>query len=439
MSIKIFRGVVCGALLILGCNFMYAQDGAHSSYSPYSIFGVGNVYRQGTAYNKAMGGTGIASRNNRVINYLNPAAVTARDTLAFMLDFGATWEGSIYKQNDVKSANNLFNISDFIFTVPVYRKSAVIVGVTPYSSIGYDFSHDITDQSLVAKNGNINYSSTGDGGLYQLFVGGGATFWNKLSLGAQFQYYFGNMDKSTVMDYSDDSYRDIYSGYTLNLHAFGGKFGVQYEQALAPGLYMTVGATYSTSAKLKGYVTDYKYASISSVSDTLNYNVDTLSHGKGVKLASEYGVGVSLRKGDKWRIEFDYLRSDWTNSNIETTTGFANVGESKFTTTYSQSFRAGFEYVPNRGDIRYYMKKCSYKGGLYYDRDYYKLNGHTVNSYGVTFGITFPVFRLYNGVSLSFDLGQRGSKANNMIREQYAMICVGFNIHDIWFQKPKYN
>ena len=84
------------------------------------------------------------------------------------------------------------------------------------------------------------------------------------------------------MDFTSASYRDIYSGYNLNLHAVGGKFGVQYDQALAPGLYMTVGATYKTSSRLKGRVSDYKYATISSQSDTLHYNVDTLSHGSNV-------------------------------------------------------------------------------------------------------------------------------------------------------------
>ena len=86
MSIKLFRKIIFGAALVLSCNVVSAQDGAYSSYSPYSVFGVGDIARQGTAYNKSMGGVGIASRNNRFINYLNPAAVAARDTLSFMLN-----------------------------------------------------------------------------------------------------------------------------------------------------------------------------------------------------------------------------------------------------------------------------------------------------------------------------------------------------------------
>ena len=56
-----------------------AQDGTYGAYSPYSIYGIGDISQEGTAFNKSMGGVGLATRNRRFINYLNPAAVTARD------------------------------------------------------------------------------------------------------------------------------------------------------------------------------------------------------------------------------------------------------------------------------------------------------------------------------------------------------------------------
>ena len=174
MSMKLIRKILFGAALVLSCNVVKAQEGAYSSYSPYSIFGVGDLTRQGTAYSRSMGGTGIATRNNRHINLVNPAAVAARDTLSFMLDFGVTADGRLYSQGDVKSAKNLFNISDFVFTVPIYRKSAFMAGITPFSSVGYDFSHDITDPKVLATTGNMNYRSYGEGDIYQVFAGAGA-------------------------------------------------------------------------------------------------------------------------------------------------------------------------------------------------------------------------------------------------------------------------
>ena len=189
---------------------------------------------------------------------------------------------------------------------------------------------------------------------------------------------------------------------------------------------------------LKGYATEYRYANLSSVTDTLRHNVDTLAKA-GLRVADEIGVGISFKGGDKWSAEFNYLRSDWTRSGFDSAKGFRVSGASGFSSTVSQSFRAGFELVPNRNDIRYFFKRCAYRGGIYYDQAYYKLDGNNVNSMGITLGMTLPVFRLYNGLTVGVDLGQRASTRNNMIRERYAMFVVGFNIHDIWFQKPQYN
>ena len=58
---------------------------------------------------------------------------------------------------------------------------------------------------------------------------------------------------------------------------------------------------------------------------------------------------------------------------------------------------------------------------------------------GVTLGVTLPIFRWYNGLTLGMELGQRGTIADNMIRERYINFSVGVNIFDIWFQKSHYD
>lgn len=427
--------IIVAMLLLSICS--YAQEGAHSSYSPYSIYGIGDIMTEGTAFNKGMGGVGVATRNKRFINYMNPASITARDSLSFMADFGLEQKNTLYRQGNVKSGNNTFNIYDFVMSFPIYRSSAFMVGVTPFSNVGYDFSSVEKNPEIIGNTGNISYDSYGIGGIYQLFIGAGVTFWDRLSIGAEAIYYLGNIDKVTNMDYSNSSYRSLNSGNELSVNAFTGKFGLQYEQKLGSDISMTIGATYRLGTGMKGYATEYRYANMASLSDTLRYNVDTLA-GSGVRIADEIGVGISIRKGDKWTAEFNYLRSDWTKSGFERSRGFAAEGESKFTSTVSQSFRAGFEIVPNRNDIRYYFKKCAYRGGIYYDQAYYRLDGNNVNSLGLTLGITLPVFRLYNGLSLGVDIGQRASARNNMIRERYAKFVIGFNIHDLWFRKVQY-
>lgn len=434
---KIERILLLSVFLIIGVC-VYAQDGTYGAYSPYSIYGIGDISKEGTAFNKSMGGVGVATRNRRFINYMNPAAVTARDSLAFMADFGLAQSNTVFKQGNVKSAHNTFNIYNFVMSFPIYRSSAFMVGITPFSDVGYDFSSVETDQDIIGNTGNISYDSFGTGSVYQVFAGAGVTLWKRLSLGAEAIYYFGNIDKVTNMDYSNSSYRSLNSGHDLMINGVTGKFGIQYEQKLGGDVSVIVGATYRMGTNMKGYSTNYRYANQSSVTDTLKFSVDTLAK-SGLKFGDELGVGIAVKGGEKWMAEFNYVRSDWSASGFDSASGFAVSGGSVFSSTVSQSFRAGFEIVPNRNDIRYYLKRCSYRAGVYYDQAYYKLDGNNVNSIGLTLGVTLPVFRWYNGLTLGVDLGQKSSsRVPGMIRERYAKFVIGFNIHDIWFRKVQY-
>lgn len=434
---KIEKLIILAVFLVVSVC-VSAQDGTYGAYSPYSIYGIGDISKEGTAYNKSMGGTGIATRNRRFINYLNPAAVTARDTLSFMADFGLVQNNTVYRQGDLRSGHNTFNIYDFVLSFPIYRSSAFMVGITPYSDIGYDFSSIETDPEIIGNTGNIAYDSYGTGSVYQAFIGAGVTFWKRLSVGAEAIYYFGNLDKITNMNYSDASYRSLNSGSELTVRGMTGKFGLQYEQKLGDEVSMIIGATYKMGAKMKGYATNFRYATQSSVTDSLRHTVDTLGK-SGMRFGNEIGIGISVKGREKWSAEFNYIRSDWTKSGFDSAPGFTVTGESSFSSTVSQSFRAGFEIVPNRNDIRYYFKTCSYRFGVYYDQAYYKLDGNNVNSMGITLGMTLPVYQGHNGISIGVDLGQRASTRHNMIRERYATFVIGFNIHDIWFRKIQYD
>ena len=434
---KIERIFLLAVFLIISFS-VSAQEGAYGAYSPYSIYGIGDISKEGNAFSKSMGGVGIATRNRKFINYTNPAAITERDSLSFMADFGLEQNNKVYRQGDMKSANNTFNIHNFVMSFPILsHSSAFMVGIAPFSDVGYDFSSIETDQNIIGNTGNISYDSFGTGSVYQIFAGAAATFWKRLSVGAEVIYYFGNIDKITNMNYSNDSYRSVNTGHELDLRGTTGKFGLQYEQKLGNKVSMTVGATYRLGTDVKGYSTSYRYAKQSGVVDTLRYNVDTLGRGN-IQFADEIGVGISFKGGEDWMVEFDYLRSNWAKSGFENAEGFAAVGTSVFTSTVSQSFRAGFEFIPNRNDIRYYLKTCAYRFGLYYDQSYYKLDGNGIDSMGLTLGMTLPIVGLNNGLTLGVDLGQRASTKNNMIRERYAKIMVSFNIHDLWFRKNQY-
>ena len=435
-SFFLFFTVVC---FLFACFPVSGQtNGTYGAYSPYSIFGLGDLSREGTAYNKSMGGVGIAANNRRFLNIMNPASLSVRDSSSFMADFGVVQKNAIFRQNDIRSGNNTFNMYNFVISFPVYKSSALMVGITPFSDIGYDISLKQTDPDLIGNAGNSTYNTYGEGSVYQMFIGGGVTFWKRFSVGAEAIYYFGNLDKVYNYDFNDASYASLNSGYDLMVRGVTGKFGLQYQQPLGNDLALVFGATYRLQTKMGGRTVYYENKNTSEIVDTLIYDVRS-NRDNNLKIAGELGVGVSIKQGERWSAEFDYIRSDWRNSGMDANDGYSVTGTTTFSSSVSQSFRAGFEIVPNRNDIRYYLRRCAYRVGAYYEQAYYKLDGNMVNSMGLTFGVTLPVFRWYNGLTIGIDVGQRGSLKTNMVRERYVSFVVGFNIFDIWFQKPRYN
>lgn len=434
---KVYKVVLATVVLMLcGLGLRAEDDNAHNAFSPYSIFGIGDIVKQGSAYNRSMGGVGIASRNKAYINYLNPAAITSRDTLSFMADFSVSLGNTSFSQNGKKSFNNNFNISSIAFSFPIYEKSAFMIGITPFSDVAFDFSSR-EQNDILAQTNIITRAAHGNGGIYQLMGGAAATF-GKWSFGGQLLYYFGSIDKKYTYNFTSTSSNSIYTGYSMNINGVSAKLGVQYETTLSGGLTLTAGITHRFPTRLKGNVRDYQYGVMSSFTDTLRNDTLSLSKSK-VKIASETGIGISLRSGDKWMVEVDYLYSNWESSGLDKVSGFAAGNSSlAFSPGVSHSIRAGVEYTPNKNDIRYYLRRCAYRAGVYYDKAYYSVAGKSVNSFGLTFGVTLPVFRLNNGLTLGVDMGQRGTTTSGLVRERYVLFAVGFNIHDIWFKKPRY-
>jgi len=422
---------IAAALLLAGLP-LCAQNGAYTGFSPYSVYGVGDLHAAGTAYNASMGGVGIATRNKRFVNTMNPASATARDSLSFMADFGLSGRTSLFTQGDLKGSKTILNLNDFVISFPLWRKTAFMVGIQPFSDTGFSMSYtDVTtsgDQSI-GYTGNRAYGAYGDGGLNQVFAGMSVLLWNRLSLGAQYNMYFGTISKYSSSSFSDASYRSQVLGDTLQVRAHTAKFGLQYEQPVGTGK-LTVGATYRLKARMTGYAIEY-----SNVSE-MNLGNHEIKDDK-VFLGDELGFGLAYGKEDKWSLEVDYTRGNWSGSNFDAVRGFRNNGVYAFNTSVAQSVRAGFEITPNRNDIRYFFKRCTYRIGGYMDQSYYQVDGRNLLSAGVTLGMTLPVFRGYNGITFALDLGQRGF-GSAFVKEKYLGFHVGFNIFDIWFQKPRY-
>ncbi len=431
MSIKIKGIFFILAVLAANVKLSGQSTDALGTYTPYSLFGIGDISRQGTSFNRGMGGIGIGVRDNRFINYINPASITARDTLSFMLDFGLNQQNFYNSNGDVNSAYNTFNMQNVMFTAPIYKKSAFIVGITPYSNVGYKFKALEEDPVLVSKYGDIQYQKYGEGSINQFFVGAAMNLFNNFSIGAQYIYYFGALDKySNIYFGSSTTVRHIINRWNYSINTHSAQFGLQYFSNIGNKMELTAGATYRLKSKLRGDLNREVIASDNT------YSTDTIIN-KTIKnpnlcIPSEIGIGVSVRKKDKWMIGADFSHQGWESSDIPEYNGV------NFKPVAANSYNIGFEYIPNRYDIKSYMKRATYRIGAYYEESYVKVNNKQVTGFGVTIGASLPIHRWYNSANFSIDVGQRGNIKDNLVRERYIKFIINISLHDIWFVKYRY-
>ena len=71
-----------------------AQTSSINAFSPFTMYGIGELNTPGTLPMRSMGGVGVAVRSGGVVNLLNPAAFSAAPQKTFLFDFGL--EGQNY-------------------------------------------------------------------------------------------------------------------------------------------------------------------------------------------------------------------------------------------------------------------------------------------------------------------------------------------------------
>lgn len=420
--------------LVLAVADMRGQNtDALGTYTPYSLYGIGNVEKQGTAANRAMGGLGTGVRSNRFINYLNPASITNRDTLSFMLDFGMDQKNIYTSDGESSTAYNTFSVKNLVFSAPVYKKSALIVGIVPYSNIGYKFENYESDPAIVSQYGNVIYQKYGEGSINQFFVGGAMNFLENFSVGLQYMYYFGALNRhSNVIFSSDASVRNVTTGWDYALGASSFKVGFQYFKGFGERdrYYINAGVTYTMATSLKGDYTRFVYAEQEGMSTDTVYNYST--DNAKVKLPHEFSAGISVGRKDIWMVGFDYIQQNWKSS------AYNGMQGTDFRPHTARSFRVGLEYIPNMYDLKYYFKRVTYRMGAYYDQTYMNFGGNRINAVGITLGMSLPIYRLYNAFNVAVDFGQRGSVKNGLVRERYVQFVINISLHDLWFIKYRY-
>ncbi|MBO7141651.1 MAG: hypothetical protein J6V76_00865 [Bacteroidales bacterium] len=409
------------------------------TFSPYSRYGVGDIFAPQMGHNLAVGGTGIGKSSEVYLNLLNPAANNNLPLQRFIFDVGMETK---YTNVSSSSASQRNNNTTFKYLAGGFAAKpwwSFTFALRPYSSVGYSMK-----DTLIMQNGTddlyygFTQSTEGSGGLNTVTLSTSFKLFKMISIGATGSCLFGSLDRTNQVNViaTDANYSSAlkYKNRYL-MHGFGCDFGAHFQKSFKSPkdstknmLTVGLGVTVGTDTKLKSrnellILNQFNYISSSTVDTICN---DTLTK-SNVTLPKKIGVGASVDIYDRLSITADYAFQDWTNFDLE--------GENNAPLRKSTFLAAGVEYVTDRYSTRFF-KTIMYRVGFHTEDTYLELNGTTIKNQGMTFGLGLPLRSIL--LNIGCDMGKRGTTSNNLYEEKYFLLHFNVTIHDVWFVKRKF-
>lgn len=410
------------------------QMSSLNAFSPYTMYGIGDMAVGGSAFNRAMGGVGIAGRDPHAFNYRNPASMSVIPRQSAIFNFAGEGKNIYAKDGNTSTSYNTFNIHDLGLAVPLGRGVGLGFSLTPVSSVGYTSQLVEQNPSITENVGSTIYHYAGDGGITQVAMSLGVNVTPQFSLGASMNYWFGDIERqynATVTSYLESAtYRSIISVENQHLSKILFTLGAQYVFKVGKGNALCIGATYQpkVSARVKQSRSTFSYGGSS---------VDTVYVGSErwtMTIPGKIGAGIYFQTS-KLGLAFDYTRQDWNGA-------FAIPAGQDIALGVQQEYRFGVSYIPNRFDLRTALNRWTYKAGLRYGDSYLLKGGHQLHDAAVSVGVDFGLKRgTFSKVGIGLEYGERGSWYKGEARERYFNFFVALSLfgQDYWFVRPKYN
>lgn len=402
--------------------------------SPYSQYGLGNLTGTYLPQNKGMGNLSAAVSyfgGYSNINLNNPASYSKIRLTTFDIGVGS----NIQTLKKGSATDNSFNamLKHLVIAVPVSKKSAVSFGLLPYSNFGYTYTTPGIIDTI-----NVNYLYNGEGGLSKAYLGYGFGLGKNLNLGFNLSYLFGSLKEARSTEYQDVA--SFYNSRTENRNGIGGlalDLGLQYLTPINEKTTLTIGYNTSLKSTLNTNLTNSSFTYITNVATGDEFKIDTISsvldrEGE-INLPASHTLGISLMKENKWLIGADFRMSNWSNYRI-------NGSNPSLNNTWGVS--VGGVIVPNINAVTNYLKLMDYRFGVNYDKSYVKINNTEIDVKSINVGLGLPLVSnrsAFYKINFSAEIGSRGTLDNNLIKENFYNINLGFTINDRWFQKYKYD
>lgn len=385
--------------------------------SPYSIFGIGDILSFSSSRAYSMGILGTSLFGNYVNSY-NPAALAKlRFTdITFAMNYGFINSENSSSSTELSDGNVLgFNIG-----IPISQGSGWVMalGFNPVTIVN-------TKVKISGNAGERNYEQTysSKGGLSRINAGMSYTLLQKLTLGLEYNYGFGEIKSQNFIDFNNANFTNTNIKKELD-------FNKSYMKA---GAILEVGKIFR-SISFRDFTIGFAYQSAFGLNSSeqgiygSSISIDTTNLGTGVlEVPSQMSFGLTNVFGGRYVVSGDFVMQDWGNFSDNTS---PNV-------KLSSSYRGGLgiEINPSR-DALSFFQRMTYRLGGFYEKSFYQVAGTDINSWGVRAGVNIPMSD-YSSLDLGVNFSQRGTTSNGLVRDQFLNFTATINFGELWFIRPR--
>lgn len=404
---------------ILVFTAFFANTCIAQSSSSYTRFGIGDIDYSYSIRKMGMGQLGVSVADVDFISTLNPASLHRIGKTR--IEFSMNYNGTFLQDNFQKNYYSEADFGGFAVGVPISNDHGVGVafGIVPFSNVSYKVVQKINSPDPLIGEYSTEY--TGKGGLSKIFVGSSYLLPIDLSIGASFDYYFGNIVYNSRVDFANSSY---YSGEYEKFYehrGIGGSFGL-----ISPDLSklfesktisdFRFGLALNLFSKI---IDDSMYTSISTT------GIDTLNSGRGnIDIPAKLSLGLSFILNSKYLFSFDYTAQALSKFKSN------EVAIPQLRDAYKLS--VGFEYRHLRELGSTFWEQIIFRAGLSYEQTQYFVNNYGINQYSASLGASLPLSS-ENTLDIGLMYAKRGTKESNLFQEDIIKLGIGFSLGELWF------
>jgi hypothetical protein len=378
-----------------------------------------------------MGRIGTAMRDNSSIYYTNPASYSSIDTNSFVFDFGLNYTRNFLSNGSSEFSSDDVNFHHLIMGFPLAKGVGVAVGFVPMSAGYYEMTQLVTSMDDIYDPlvGPYQALHAGTGSITKIFVGTGLKITKNLSIGVNMIILTGELSRRNEFLLSE-AYNVFHSSNSESLQLSGINFdyGLHYTASLKNNYFINIGASFVTP---KDFKTEYNRVSKKYTLYGSSDSISAISDNTPTFIPATLRMGISVGKKNKFTAGFDYVMSQWSESEIPGSPGYAaNTREMQF----------GAEFIPEKFSNFSFLKRIEYRIGAHMGDNYLIINNEQIKEYGASIGLGLPMRRTLSKANLFLDFTKKtGSFENNLHNENYLTLGLSLNFYDFWFLKRKYD